>query len=56
MNTKRVEQMTDSEVLANRVWPAHLTVEQMRAKLAHEQNGSPAPWAGAKWNPLGYWQ
>ena len=35
---KPVTEMTDVEVWALRVWPAHLTTEQMRAQIAWEQS------------------
>lgn len=45
---------SDSQVLGNRKWGAHLTVEQMRGQLAHEAAGCPAPFKGAVWNGYCY--
>lgn len=38
----------------DRKWPAHFTVEQMRAQLRHEENGCPPPFPGAVWNGYCY--
>lgn len=43
---------TAAHVIADRRWPAHFTVDQMRAQLAHEADRCPAPFVGAVWNGL----
>lgn len=54
--SKQVSQMTAEEILGCRKWPAWFTVAQMRAQLEHEAKGVPAPFGGAKWNPIGYFE
>lgn len=37
-NAKPAAEMTPSEVLGNRSWPAHFTTDQMRAQIEWEQH------------------
>jgi hypothetical protein len=46
-------QMSDLKVMADRKWPAHLRIEQMRQQLAHEEAGCPPPFPGAVLCPNG---
>lgn len=46
--------MSHGELLNDRKWGASVTIDQMRAQIAHEQVGCPVPFVGAEWDGYCY--